>query len=502
MFPSLLQAVRLLRVATARQDADPVLDAECAGALLHLWHVHGTPALLAEALGHARRSARRAPTGPGHATAAAVLGVQAGEAVCDADPATALRLLARADTAYAAACRAAADTPTLCRLTLNRVRALEMRWSLDGDDTALHMGIGMLEAVTDFAGATYDVALVHGRLLRRLAATSDDPVEARDHVARSVHCLTTAVAGLRPGQVPELDLELADALLDAGPDHHEELHAFLTRRLADASAVRQAHLLVRAAHLSLALHRETRDRQHLATAEEHITRSLADLPDDGPEYPAALELLASVLLCAEPPAAQGTGRAVSALRACIRATPHDDPALAERLALLGRALLARYHLTGDRIDLREAEHCLRLAADTADEPFTRASRLLECGQVRITAAAGLNRPARLDDAVAAFRAVVRATQEATGVFDVAARPPRRTVQAVVLTARALHLTGTAHEAAQRPVAAHAAYRRAVQEWTGLPAGMEVTAAPAPRDSAQRLAALDGTPGLTTTTGDP
>lgn len=501
VFPSPHQAVRLLRSATARQDADPVLDAECAGALLRLWRVHGAPALLAEALGHARRSARRAPTGPGHAAMAAVLCAQAGEAVRDADPATASRLLAGADTAYAAACRTAADTPTLCRLTLDRVRALELRWRLDGDATVLYEGIGMLEAVTDFVGPSSEVALLHGRLLRRLAATSDDPAAVRDHAARSVHCLTSAVAGLRPGEAPELELELADALLDAGPDHHEELHRFLVRRLADASGERQAHLLVRSARLSLALHQETRDGRHLAAAEEHLTRSLAVLPHDDPQHTAALELLGSVLLRALPATPQGTDRAVAALRAGLRATPHHDPALAERRALLGRALLARYHLTGDGIDLREAEHHLRLAADTADDPFTRASRLLECGQARITAAAGLDRPARLDDAVATFRAAVRAAQEVIDVADTTTRTPRRTAQAVVITARALHLTGTAHEAAQRPVAARAAYRRAVQEWTGLPAGMQVTAAPAPRDSARRLAALDGTPGSAITTGD-
>ncbi|NEC97562.1 hypothetical protein G3I57_19930, partial [Streptomyces albidoflavus] len=72
--------------------------------------------------------------------------------------------------------------------------------------------------------------------------------------------------------------------------------------------------------------------------------------------------------------------AVRVLRGCRAETPRGDRAFAHRLVLLGRGLMARHRLTGDRVDLREGEHLLGLAAQEAAGPLESARCLLELGQ--------------------------------------------------------------------------------------------------------------------------
>ncbi|MET8578242.1 SAV_2336 N-terminal domain-related protein [Streptomyces sp. NPDC005012] len=508
MVPSLLQAVRLLRQAAENHDADPALAAECATTLLRLWNVHGGAGLLDEALHHAETSVHRDPAGPGHAAVAAVLCAQADEAVRAEDRSAALALLARADEAYADACRTAPDADTLLRHTLDRARALETRWSVGGRSAPLQSGIGMLEALADSrtpGDLPPEVALVHGRLLRRLATTAADEAEARAHAARAARSLHTALTAHGDDADRALVLELADALLDAGPDAHADLRALLAEHLPGADGVHRARLLVRSGRLHLARHHETEDPAHLAAAETDLTGALDTLPRHEGEHAAAQVLLGGALLTPATPNAapdpDRVGRAVSALRACLAGTAADDPAGPERRALLGRALLARYDLARDRVDLREAEHHLGLAARATTDPLTRAARLVELGRAQTAAATGLDRPARHDDAARTFRTAARTARQ---VIDTGEEvlTPRRAARTVTLAARALHLHAAAQEAAQRPRAAQAAYREAAEEWSRLPAGMQVLGEPTPEDTARRLEELTGTPGRPTTTGDP
>jgi hypothetical protein len=119
----------------------------------------------------------------------------------------------------------------------------------------------------------------------------------------------------------------------------------------------------------------------------------------------------------------------------------------------------------------------------------------------MTAATGLDRPARHDDAARTFRTAARTARQVIDTGD-EVLTPRRAARTVTLAARALHLHAAAQEAAQRPRAAQAAYREATEEWSRLPAGMQVLGEPTPEDTARRLEELTGTPGRPTTTGDP
>ncbi|MCZ9338999.1 hypothetical protein NGM37_14565, partial [Streptomyces sp. TRM76130] len=97
-------------------------------------------------------------------------------------------------------------------------------------------------------------------------------------------------------------------------------------------------------------------------------------------------------------------RAIRVLRDCRMETPAGSPLAAQRLLLLGRALMHRYQVRGDRVDLREAEHLLGLAAADADDPLLAARCRLELGQAQFEAYQSLGRATRLDAAADVFRA--------------------------------------------------------------------------------------------------
>lgn len=97
----------------------------------------------------------------------------------------------------------------------------------------------------------------------------------------------------------------------------------------------------------------------------------------------------------------------------------------------------------------------------------------------------LGRPARLGEAVEAFRLAADRAREAE---EEAATDQRRR-HAVELGAQALHWRGMSYEAAARPRAARESYRAARAGWSKLPEDSLGTGAPTARDTAERLAAL-------------
>lgn len=148
--------------------------------------------------------------------------------------------------------------------------------------------------------------------------------------------------------------------------------------------------------------------------------------------------------------------------------------------------MLRYRARGDRVDLREAEHLLGLAALEEGPPLTTARCWLELGQAQFEAYQSLGRKARLDEAIDAFRAAAETARDAEGE----AETDRQRQEAVELGARAQHWRGMSYEAAARPRAAREAYRAARAEWSRLPEGALSTGEPTARQTAQRLAELE------------
>ncbi len=174
------------------------------------------------------------------------------------------------------------------------------------------------------------------------------------------------------------------------------------------------------------------------------------------------------------------------LRDCRTETPTGSPHAAYRLLMLGRALILRYRLRGDRVDLREAEHLFGLAAADAEDALLAARCRLELGQAQYEAYRSLGRPTRLDDAVDAFRSAAESAREA----EEEAETERRRQDAVELGAQAHHWRGMSYEAAARPRAAREAYRAARAEWSRLPEGSLGSGGPTAADTALRLAELE------------
>jgi hypothetical protein len=127
-----------------------------------------------------------------------------------------------------------------------------------------------------------------------------------------------------------------------------------------------------------------------------------------------------------------------------------------------------------------------LAAAGADDPLLAARCWLELGQVQFEAYQSLGRPARLDEAVDAFRSAAEAARDA----EQDAETDRRRQESVELGAQAHHWRGMTYEAAMRPRAAREAYRAARAEWSKLPDDHVTTSEPTAGQTAQRLADLE------------
>ncbi|MGW4882433.1 SAV_2336 N-terminal domain-related protein [Streptomyces sp. NPDC004262] len=505
MVQDLIDAVQLLRGATGHEEpagADPELWAEYANCTLRLWEVQGGGAdLLREAETAAERAVAHPHALRERAVVARVLRAAATDRRRHGDPAGALDLLRRADREYAVACGA----PDLgqreaLRLTLERVGALEAQWRLGGDSALLQGAVGMLEAFADAwpdrRHRPSELPLAHGRILLRLAEATTDPEQARGYAEQASRSLRDALAA-EPGadagaadRVP-VQLDLVDALLQAGGALDEAQDRIDEALRATRKRAQRAALRLRAGRVRVARYAETGDPRELQEAAAAFAAAAAETPRDDPGYPRVLAEWGEALLRragsdrADDRAREVLSQAVRVLRDCRRETPAGHPETGYRLLLLGRALILRFRLRGDRVDLREAEHLFGLAADEAGDPMLTARCLLDLGRTQYEAYRSLGRPTRLDEAVDAFRAAAESAREA----EAAARTERGRQEASVLGAQAHHWRGMSFEAAARPRAAREAYRAARAEWSRLPDGTLVTDGPTARDTADRLAVL-------------
>lgn len=509
MVQDLIDAVQFLRGATEHEqstDRDPELWAEYAHCLLRLWEVQGGADLLREA----ETAAERAVAHPGAVRERAVLARVLRSAATDrrrhGDRRGALDLLRRADREYAVACADPHldDDKEALRLTLERVGALETQWSLGGDSALLQGAVGMLEAFADAwperSERPPELPLAHGRVLLRLSGATTDPEQARGYAEQGAQSLRAALEAVpedgtaTPGASRErvrILLDLVDALLRAGGDLDDA-----GSRVDEALAVTReqglrAALLVRAGRIHVARYADSGDPLELQDAAARFGEAAHRMPRDAPAHADVLAEWGEVLLRraqleSGARSQEHLSRAIRVLRDCRTETPAGSGRLAHRILQLGRALMLRYRGRGDRVDLREAEYLFGLAAADADDALLAAHCWLELGQAQFEAYQSLDRPARLDEAVDAFRSAAESAREA----EEGAETERRRQEAVELGAQAYHWRGMSYEAAARPRAAREAYRSARAEWARLPDDMVSTSEPTARQTAQRLAELE------------
>jgi hypothetical protein len=506
MVQDVIDAVQLLRGATEHErpaGADPELWAEYAQCTLRLWEVQGGEALLHEAEQAAERAAAHPHALRERAVLARVLHAAATDRRRRGDRRGALDLLRRADREYAVACAAPGlDEKEALRLTLERVGALEAQWRLGGDSALLQGAVGMLEAFADAwpdrRSRPPELPLAHGRVLLRLSEVTADPVQARLYAEQGARSLHNALETGEQEDTAEsvrarvrVLTDLLDALLlSGGPLEVAQARADEALGLVREQGQR-AGLLVRAGRIAVARYAESGEPAELHRAAAGFAQAAQRMPRDAPAHADVLAEWGEVLLRlagleSGPRSQEQLSRAIRVLRDCRMETPAGSRKVAYRLLLLGRALMLRYRVRGDRVDLREAEHLFGLAAADADDALLAARCRLELGQAQFEAYQNLGRATRLDVAVDAFRAAAESAREA----EEAAETERRRQEAVELAAQAHHWRGMSYEAAARPRAAREAYRAAHTEWARLPDDSLGTGEPTARQTAQRLAELE------------
>ncbi|MEW2485264.1 SAV_2336 N-terminal domain-related protein [Streptomyces sp. NPDC048411] len=496
MVQYLIDAVQLLRGATERErypGADPELWAEYARCVLRLWEVQGGDDLLREAENAAERAAAHPGAVRERAVLAKVLHAAADDRRRRGDRRGALTLLRRADREYTVACAAPGlDPGEALRLTLERVRALEAQWRLGGDSALLQAAAGMLEAFADVwpdqENRPATLPLAHGRALLKLAGATADTEQARVYAEQAARSLRTAfgAGGGRHtlGTEVRILLDLVDALLASGGEP-DEAAALIDQALVTVREQRQrAALQTRAGRVRVARYEQLDAPDELVAAAEWFARASRGVPRDSRAHADLLaEWGGTLLRRAElPDGREYIGAAVRVLRDCRTETPSGSARQAERLLMLGRALMLRHRATEDRVDLREAEHLFGLAAQEARDPLTAARCWLALGRSHLDASRVLQRPARLDDAAEAFRDAAESARTAEAELE----SPQQCQEAVELGAMANHWRGMTYQKAGRPRAAREAYRAAGLEWRKLPnAG-----GAAGESTAERLAELE------------
>ncbi|MER5847377.1 SAV_2336 N-terminal domain-related protein [Streptomyces sp. NPDC002012] len=496
MVQYLIDAVQLLRGATEREEqpgADPELWAEYSRCVLRLWEVQGDAELLREAEYAAERAAAHPGAARERAVLAKVLHAAADDRRRRGDRRGALELLRRADREYTAACSAPGlDPAEALRLTLERVRALEAQWRLDGDTALLQAAYGMLEAFADVwpdqENRPPALPLAHGRTLLRLAGATVDTEQSRVYAGQAARSLRTAFeqGGGRHtmGTEVRILLDLVDALLASG-EEPDEAATLIEQALATVREQRLRALLhTRAGRVRVARYEHTGNPDELVDAADWFARAARGVPRDSQAHADLLaEWGATLLRRAQLPDGRAhIGAAVRVLRDCRTETAAGSARQAERLLMLGRALMLRHRATEDRVDLREAEHLFGLAAQEATDPLTAARCWLELGLSHLDASRVLHRPARLDEAAEAFRGAA----DAAGTAEAELESSQQVRQAVELGGTANHWRGMTYERAGRPRAAREAYRAARREWRKLPDG----GGAAGEATAERLAELE------------
>ncbi|MEU9314413.1 SAV_2336 N-terminal domain-related protein [Streptomyces sp. NPDC048295] len=480
MVQYLIDAVQLLRGATEREERpgdDPGLWAEYSRCVLRLWEVQGDAELLREAEYAAEQAAAHPTAVRERAVLAKVLHAAADDRRRRGDRRGALELLRRADREYTAACSAAGLEPAeALRLTLERVRALEAQWRLDGDTALLQAACGMLEAFADVwpdqENRPTTLPLAHGRTLLKLAGATADTEQSRVYAGQAARSLRTAFeqGGGRHtmGTEVRILLDLVDALLGSGQEP-DEAATLIQQSLATVREQRlRASLQIRAGRVGVARYEHTGDPDELVDAADWFARAARGVPRDSRAHADLLAEWGGTLLrrAQLPDGRPHIGAAIRVLRDCRTETAAGSTRQAGRLLMLGRALMLRHRATEDRVDLREAEHLFGLAAQEAADPLTEASCWLELGRSHLDASRVLQRPARLDEAAEAFRSAA----EAAGAAEAELDGPQQSAQAIELSATANHWRGMTYERAGRPRAARGAYRAAHREWRRLPDG--------------------------------
>ncbi|MDX3765754.1 MULTISPECIES: SAV_2336 N-terminal domain-related protein [unclassified Streptomyces] len=481
MVQYLIDAVQLLRGATEHEErpgADPELWAEYARCVLRLWEVQGGSELLREAEHAAELAAAQPGAARERAVLAKVLHAAADDRRRRGDRRGALNLLRRADAEYTIACAAAGlDPAEALRLTLERVRAMEAQWRLSGDSSLLQGAVGMLEAFADVwpdqENRPMSLALAHGRTLLHLARATADPEQSRLYAGQGARSLRKVLSGeggehTMGGAQTRILLDLVDALLASGTEP-DEAATLVEQALATVRDQRTRALLqLRAGRVSAARYEHTGDADELGLAAEWFGRAARGMPRDSRAHADLLAEWGEIMLrrAELPDGRPYIGTAVRILRDCRTETPSDSDSQADRLLMLGRALMLRHRATEDRVDLREAEHLFGLAAREARDPLTAARCLLELGRSHVDAYHVLRRPARLDEAAEAFRDAAESARTAAAERE----NPQQFLQAVELSAQANHCRGMTYEEADRPRAAREAYRAAAQEWRTMPDG--------------------------------
>lgn len=279
-------------------------------------------------------------------------------------------------------------------------------------------------------------------------------------------------------------LDLVDALLGSG-EEPDEAGALIEQALETVREQRlRASLQTRAARVRVARYAHTGNPDELVAAADWFARAARGVPRDSQAHADLLAEWGGTLLrrAQLPDGRPYIGAAVRVLRDCRTETAVGGRRQAERLLMLGRALMLRHRATEDRVDLREAEHLFGLAAQEATDPLTEAHCWLELGLSHLDASRVLHRPARLDEAAEAFRDAA----EAAGTAEAELDGPQQVQQAVELGATANHWRGMTYERAGRPRAAREAYRAAVRQWSKLPDG----GGSAGESTAERLAELE------------
>ncbi|MFF9036015.1 SAV_2336 N-terminal domain-related protein [Streptomyces sp. NPDC014892] len=478
MVQNLLDAVQVLRQATGREPVrgtDPELWTALARTLLMLWRLQADSALLAEALDAATLAAAHHDAVHARTALARVLHASAAERRAAGDERTALELLRRADREYTAACAAPGlEADEALEITLERARVLEEQWVVGGYAGLLEETVGMLEAFGDAWPVTRaqpsGLSLAHGRALLLLAGSTQDPERVRVHAQQAAVSLEHGRVLLDsepslPDDRARATLDLVDAQLLSGEDlDRAEILLAEVLRTADDQRLRAA-ALARTARLRVRRYDSGGPVTELEAAAERFLAACRAVPRDRPEYSGLLAewgetlLRRATLVGGEP----FIGRAVRVLRECRMETAPSAPELADRLLMLGRALIIRHQSEGDLVDLREAEHVFEVALSRADEEGVRARSWFALGEAHRFAFQHTRRPGRLDLAAAALRKAALAARAAEGEL----LDPSGMVE---LAASAHHARGLVHESAGRPRAARDAYRSAMDEWRRLPAG--------------------------------
>lgn len=494
MVQNLLDAVAMLRRAAGQERVrgrDPELWSELAQQLVTLWRVRGGATLLREAQ-EAADTAAAHHTLPARAVRARVLQAAAEDRAQVGDDRAALELLRRADREFTAVCAAPGQaSEEVLGFTLERISVLERQWEISGDTGLLQETVGMLEAFADSwppqRSRPSQLPMAHGRALLRLSGTARTRERERVYAEQAVNSFAAGLDALEreegpPEAVVEAMLCVVDAQLRAG-GRLEEAQRLVDRALGETrDRLLRATILARAGRIRAARYEESGAAGELEAAAGRFAEACRLTPRDRPEYRDLVAEWGQVLLSrsALPDGELFVNRAVLVLRDCRMETPESDPRLPDRLLMLGSALVLRYRAEEDRVDLREAEYMLGLAAQAARAPELLARTWFELGQVHRLWPAHDRRPERLDQAADAYR---RAAGAAVGAAQAAAEPePMRR-----LAARSHHWRGDAYETARRPRAAVEAYRAALAEWQRVPGGGGEEAA----ETVQRLAHLSG-----------